>query len=121
VRLSARQTFLLNLKRDCFMMYGNLVGNGMRHLLIFGGLALAGCVSNTGAVPLGNGEFMVTVENDFMTDGVAGAQRRAVQTATAQCAEQGMQMVPGDINAAPQRPYTASMFMLRFRCAAKAA
>ena len=75
---------------------------------------LAGCVSNTGALPLGNGEFMVTVENDVFTGGLGGAQRRAVETAQAQCGSRPMK--PGDTLIKPQVPYQASVFSMRFSC-----
>lgn len=86
----------------------------MRYLLLC--VALAGCVSNTGAVPLGNGEYMVTVETDVLTGGVAGAQRRAVEAATAQCGARTV--VPGDVAVTPQRPATSAAFTMRFHCRA---
>jgi hypothetical protein len=85
----------------------------MRQLIVCG-LLLAGCVSNTGAVPLGNGEYMITVENDFMTGGVGGAQRRGVEAAQVQCGSRPMK--PGDVSIKPQVPYQASAFTMRFSC-----
>jgi hypothetical protein len=94
------------------------VGSWMRHLVICGGLALATCVTTTGAVPLGNGEFMFTVENDLMTSGAGagagGAQRRRVATVTAPCGAR--QMAPGDVSVTPQQPYRSSVFTIQFRC-----
>ena len=85
----------------------------MRWLLLCG-LLLMGCVSNSGALPLGNGEYMITVENDALTGGVGGAQRRAIETAQAQCGSRPMK--PGDVLIKPQVPYQASVFSMRFSC-----
>lgn len=84
----------------------------MRYLLLCG--LLAGCVSNSGAVPLGNGEYMVTVETDALTGGVGGAQRRAVEAAAGQCGARPV--APGDVAVTPQRPATSAVFTMRFRC-----
>lgn len=84
----------------------------MRHLLVIGGLALAGCTYSTGAMPLGGGEYLVTVEYE---DLVGTAQRKAVETATEHCSKSGQVVVPGE--AIPIRAYGGYPgFSFRFRC-----
>ena len=78
-------------------------------------LATTGCAYNSGAVPLGSGVYMVTVENDALTGGVGGAMRRATETARQTCGSR--EVVPVSTDAVPQQPFRSSSFALSFRCA----
>jgi hypothetical protein len=84
----------------------------MRYLWVISGLALAGCTYSTGAMPLGDGNYMVTVEHENL---VGTAQRKAVDAATSHCAKLGQVVEPGE--AMPIRGYAGYPgFSFRFRC-----
>jgi hypothetical protein len=87
----------------------------MRPVILCAALAVVACASNSGALPLGNGEYVVTVENDYLTGGVAGGHRRAIRTAEAQCGAGKVE--PGVVQVKPQQMYTYGEFTMRFRCA----
>jgi hypothetical protein len=89
----------------------------VKRLMAVAMLSLAGCTQTTGVLPLGNGEFTITVENDWSTGGLAGAQRMGVEAAEKHCAAQGLRQVPGDVNMSPQVYGGYATFNMRFRCA----
>jgi hypothetical protein len=87
-----------------------------RLLAIAALVGLAGCVHNSGVLPLGNGEFTVTVETDIPSGGIPAGQRRGVEEAEQHCAQKGHRMEPGPVSIAPQTLQSYAAFTMRFRC-----
>lgn len=79
-------------------------------------LMAAACGGSSGVTPLGNGEFIVTVESDYLSGGIAAAQRQAVQEATASCGAR--RLIPGEARPLLDQRAGYYAFTLRFSCAA---
>jgi hypothetical protein len=79
-------------------------------------VGLAGCTHSSGVLPLGNGEFTVTVKTDIPSGGIPAGQRRGVEEAEQYCAQQARRMEPGPVGIAPQTLRSYAVFTMRFRC-----
>ena len=86
----------------------------MKRLWIGLAMLCTACATNSGAIPLGSGAYMVTVENDVLTGGVGGAARRATETARETCGAR--EVVPLSNNVIPKQPARSSSFTFNFRC-----
>jgi len=88
----------------------------MRRIVLAATAALlAGCGGSSGVSPLGNGEFIVTVESDYLSGGMAAAQRQAIQEATAACGSR--RLIPGQAHPVLDQRAGYYAFTLRFSCA----
>jgi hypothetical protein len=79
-------------------------------------LALAGCTSSTGVMPLGGDQFVVTSQTDWTSGGMGEAQRMAIRDATAFCTQRGNRVDPGETSRGVDQRYGYYDFTLRFRC-----
>jgi hypothetical protein len=87
----------------------------MRTIAIAALAALAGCGGSSGVTPLGGGQFLVTVETNYLTGGMAAAQAQAAQEAAAACGAR--QVVPSAAIPTLDQRNGYYAFSLRFSCA----
>lgn len=84
--------------------------------VLIAALALVGCTSSTGVMPLGGGVFTVAVESDMTSGGLPAAQRQGVEDAEKHCAAQGKKVAPGPVSLVPQTLQSYAVFSMQFRC-----
>lgn len=90
--------------------------DGRAGLMLLGlALLCAGCGRNSGAVPLGSGAYLITIENGTFDWTTGPIMREAVETARQTCGSR--EVVPISTQARPATPYVAASVAFTFRCA----
>ncbi len=87
----------------------------MRHLLLGLFLLTVACTQTTGVMPAGD-DLLITVETDPYTGALSGAQRRALEQASAYCAERRGVPDVSRVNSQPGQIGGFSAFTVLFRC-----
>jgi hypothetical protein len=99
---------------------GNDYGSAMRPIFALAALALAGCADSTGVMPLGGNRYIVTTQTDYMSGGMANAQRMAIRDAAAFCAGRGERVETDTTSRGIDQRWGYYDFTLQFQCAPNA-
>lgn len=81
-------------------------------------LTVAGCASNSGVAPLGNGEYVVSRQAATGFSGIGDLEAKTLREADAYCSSKGMTMTAMNTNES-KPPYIFGNFPrveVRFRC-----